>query len=891
MKKSVTILFLLLLTTFGFAGTTGKLTGKVVDAKTKEPLPFVNIILVGTNFGAATDLEGNYVILNLPPGKYTVKVQYVGYQSVIMEDVPISIDLTTRRDFELNETAVELEAVVVTGKSFGVQKDVTSSQSRVNAEQIDALPVAELNDVIQLQAGVTRDAGGAFHIRGGRTSEIAYQVNGVSITDPYDNSRGIEIDNSSVQELQVISGTFNAEYGNAMSGVINTVTKEGGREYHGDIRVYSGDYVSNFTKFFTNINNFDFFENYNYQGGLSGPVPFTNDKVTFFINARRVYDDGYLYGIRKFTINGTPGDGKAVPMNWSRRTLAQGNFTYWANQSLKFNFELLYSKEDFQNYDHFFKYNPDGNVFKFTNSYNGLFTINHILSPKTFYTVKGSYFFKDFNEHLFDDANDPRYLHPDSLNTVGFAFVTKGTNLHRFFRQTKSFGIKVDFSSQVSEQHLIQTGIDAKSHTLKFDDFTLEPLRINGIPVEPFVPSIPDENSFGRSKFNSYPYEFAAYLQDKIELNNVIINFGLRLDYFNSNGKVLVDPTDPNINIPLRPGLDSLSLAEREKFFFKDATAKWQLSPRFGIAYPISPTGVLHFSYGHFLQIPSFQFLFNGTSYKVPETGSTGNVFGNPDLDAQKTVMYELGFRQEFLNEFLIDLTVFYRDIRDWITAGPPITTRNLVTYSTYINKDYSNVRGITLTLSKRFSNYYSFDLNYTFQVAEGSNSSPDEEFRAARDNREPALFLTPLDWDQRNLLNVNLYFNYDNWGVSIIGRYGTGLPYTPSITQETSDRGISSGLQRNSRRRPSQFTVDLRIEKTLNLAGLNLTGFLRVFNLFDARTVVNVFGDTGDPEFTTEGKNVGEDPQRPNTVEEYLRFPDHYGPPRLIQTGFEFTF
>ncbi len=210
-----------------WGGTTGKLSGKVIDADTKEPMPFVNIILMGTNFGAASDLDGNYVMLNLPPGKYTVRAQSIGYQPMEYENVSISIDLTTNLDFELKATAVELEAIVVESRQDFVKKDVTSSQSLISSDQIEALPVSEFDDVLQFQAGVTRDAGGDFHIRGGRTSEIAYWVNGVSITDAYDNSRGIQIDNNSIQEFQVISGTFNAEYGNAMSGIVNTVTKEG----------------------------------------------------------------------------------------------------------------------------------------------------------------------------------------------------------------------------------------------------------------------------------------------------------------------------------------------------------------------------------------------------------------------------------------------------------------------------------------------------------------------------------------------------------------------------------------------------------------------------------------------------------------------------------------
>src|SRR5208283_1021102 len=174
MRKFLPLLFLFLIfisrDTFG--GTTGKLTGKVIDANTKESLPFCNISIVGTSIGTVADLDGNYVILNIPPGNYSVRAQYVGYQPVVAENISISIDLTSDLDFSLNESAVELQAVVVEGKVDAVKKDITSSQTMVSAEQISALPVTEFDDILGLQAGVTKDASGGFHIRGGRTTEI-----------------------------------------------------------------------------------------------------------------------------------------------------------------------------------------------------------------------------------------------------------------------------------------------------------------------------------------------------------------------------------------------------------------------------------------------------------------------------------------------------------------------------------------------------------------------------------------------------------------------------------------------------------------------------------------------------------------------------------------------
>jgi|CZKP01.1.fsa_nt_gi outer membrane receptor protein involved in Fe transport len=880
----------LLVTDFTFAGTTGKLTGKATDTKTNEVLPFVNITIIGTSLGAATDIDGNYVILNIPPGNYKVKAQSVGYQTVIMENISISIDLTTKLDFSLNSSMIELQAVVIQGKQDQLKKDVTSSQSLVSAEQINSLPVAEFDDVLRLQTGVSVDAGGGFHIRGGRSTEIAYWVNGVSITDPYDNSRGVDIDNSSIQELQVISGTFNAEYGNAMSGIVNTVTKEGGKDYHGSINIYGSDYVSNFTSYFTDINHYNPATNYNFQGNLSGNIPYTDNMITFFVNGRYVYDEGYLYGLDKFNTDGTTADGHPVPMNWHKRTIGQANIAYQFIEGVKINTELLYSKDDYQDYDQPFKWEPSGIPFKFAKSYDGTVTLNHVLSPKTFYTLRGNYFFKNFNQYLYPNPYDPRYMSPDSLNVVSYAFHNKGTDLHRFFRETQSYTAKLDFSSQVSENHLVQFGAEGKAHHLSFDDYNLEPLQVNGVPVVPFVPSIPDISNINRNFYNAKPLEFSGYIQDKIEYKDVIINVGLRYDYFNSRGNVLVDPQDPNIYLPLRPGLENLTIPQLVPYFYKKATPKQQLSPRFGIAYPLSANGVIHFSYGHFLQVPTFQYLFDGGTYKVPVSGSVGP-FGNPDLQPQRTIMYELGFRQQFMDEFVIDATGFYRDIRDWITASAAISNLTGATYSIYTNKDYSNVRGITLNLSKRFSNHYSIDLNYTYQVAEGSNSNPNDEYNAILNNQAPVIFLSPLNWDQRHNLNLNILVGDNDWNVSLLFKYGTGLPYTPSITQTTADRGLSTGFYPNILNLPPQFDVDLYANKSFDLAGFRLTAYLKVFNLFDARNVVNVFTDTGAPDYTTQTQNIGYDPARPNTVADYIKYPTNYAAPRLVQTGIEFSF
>jgi len=112
-------------------GTTGKIAGKISDAVTGDPLPFVNVIVLGTTIGGASDIDGNYSILNIPPGNYNVKASAIGYNAVTVTNVRVSIDLTTQVDFQLNETSLQLgqDVVVVATKPL-IQKDLTASTKK-----------------------------------------------------------------------------------------------------------------------------------------------------------------------------------------------------------------------------------------------------------------------------------------------------------------------------------------------------------------------------------------------------------------------------------------------------------------------------------------------------------------------------------------------------------------------------------------------------------------------------------------------------------------------------------------------------------------------------------------------------------------------------------------
>lgn len=381
---------------FGFnanieAGTTGKIVGRVADKDTGEPLIGVNVQIVGTFLGAASDIDGTFIIMQVPPGKYTLEVSYLGYKTQNIENVGVSIDLTTKLSVGMqSEIMMSDDVVLVVAEREMITRDMTASQSVVGDKEIEALPIQELDDVLAIQAGVTQGRDGAIHIRGGRSEEISYMVDGVQVSDGYSGAMAVEVENNSVQELQVISGTFNAEYGRALSGIINIVTKDGGDEIRGSATVYAGDYYSTSTDVFPHIDDFDPIGSFNGQFSLDGPVPFTNNSLKFFVTGRYFRDDSYINATRLFNPSDSSnfsadnpddweieqtGDGAAVAFKGTEKYSFLGKLSYRINSQIRLSTNLVYSdlvtrdwssegseftpENQFHDYYHFML-NPDG---------------------------------------------------------------------------------------------------------------------------------------------------------------------------------------------------------------------------------------------------------------------------------------------------------------------------------------------------------------------------------------------------------------------------------------------------------------------------------------------------------------------------------------------------
>jgi len=639
-----------------FAGVTGKIAGKVTEAQSGEPLIGINIIIEGTTQGAATGLDGTYIINNVDPGTYNLVFSGVGYQKKIITNVTVSSDFTTNINVELSSEAIGLETVVVEATKPMVRKDLTSSHTTIDNTQIEALPVESIDQILSLQAGITRGVDGELHIRGGRSNEIAYNINGASAINPFDFGRTVQISTNAIQELSVVSGTFNAEYGNALSGIVNTVTKEGGSKYKGSISYYTGDYISNNDNIFLNIDDLDPVNNQVVEGTFGGPIPFTDEVLTFFLSGRYDYDKGYLYGQRQHTIYDSvsrdqdsvnviylaqTGDNSFVPMNPSKDYTVTGKFTIKPFSTLKLNYDVVYSNSEWQNYNHDYKYNPDANYNRFEWGLINSFEVRHALSGSTFYSLLGSYSIYDFKRYLFpllDQSGNEVSFHPGmslvnlhadprhqpehkDITVSPYTFASGGTLDEHFYQRSNSYEVKFDITSQITSQHEIKVGVKGKHDIMDFEEFEVQRNSDRYL-----TPTILHDTTSAHDLYTKKPIQYSAYIQDKMEFTSMIINAGLRFDYFDSQSQHAPDINSPRSN-------------------FQDAKAKTMVSPRIGVSFPITDRGIIHFSYGHFYQLPPYTFLYTNPTFE--SFGGTPT-YGNADLKPERTVTYEMGLQQQY---------------------------------------------------------------------------------------------------------------------------------------------------------------------------------------------------------------------------------------------------
>jgi outer membrane receptor protein involved in Fe transport len=391
--------------------------------------------------------------------------------------------------------------------------------------------------------------------------------------------------------------------------------------------------------------------------------------------------------------------------------------------------------------------------------------------------------------------------------------------------------------------------------------------------------SLPEQNTSGNNRYEKSPVEASLFIQNKLEFDELIVNAGLRYDYWDPKSLIPINPratTKPNDGIRLDTD-------------FEPSKTVMQISPRLGMAFNYSEWGVVHVSYGHFFQTPRFEFVFNNSEFEV-ELGGLQTVMGNANLKPEKTITFELGLQQQINESISLDVAIYNKTIRDLLSQEIINTTDEKV-YARYINRDYGNVRGIAASLDSRNNNNFSWGIDYTYQVAKGNASDPNAVFVDFQTTppKESEKQVVPLDWDQRHTLNGNITFgNSKDLSVSLIGRMSTGQPYTPT------NPGSELTTQfENSDNKPTVYTVDLNTFKTINISSYKLRVFIKVFNLFDRLNQKAVYSSTGnaDEPYRTETERELL-LQNPNlTLSEINLRPNYLSEPRRIIIGIKTSF
>ena len=939
----------------------GKLGGKIIDADTKEELIGANVVILNTSLGAATDIDGNYFILNITPGTYDVKVSYVGYAPKTIQDVRIVANITYELNISLS-TDFSLPEVVVESKKLFEEK-ATNTVKVIDADQISRLPVRGISNIASLQSGVVVQEGSGgqsgnatLNVRGGRGSEVLYIVDGVPQNNLYNRSSVAQVSNDAIDQISFQVGGYEAKYGQAQSGIINVTTKSGQPTYNFLADVISSSYTDAY--------------GYNlYSATLSGPIIPGIAEHTFFVSAERQWslDDNppaipYEFQSIGAKFDHTPNNPADVWRIAAKTTHRFSNFSV--------NLSGLYNDRTSKILSQRFDKN-DAAFRDETNSSNASFNarISQTVSNSTFWNLNIGYRLFDFeryNPYFKDDL----YAYGDSAawaNTLGVHLFGNGyrtvkvdqfnnpvlnsrgepisadvddNGIYRPYgwatglyqrRENDAITVDLDLTSQLGS-HLIEVGAGASktvvrgygiySFQLARDEYSDLSLKEKYATLQPFVYGY---DVTGHDKINSdfnegtlaplqRPYEpiiAYGYLQDRFELEDVVLNIGLRMDYFDLKSYELVDPS-----LPFAGGTNPTGFDIGD---FKLRDVDIEFSPRIGVGFPVTESTVFHAQYGRFIQAPELNDVYFGPyDYNGFLPGGYDPQSGfNGSLGPEQTSQYEVGFRQLVAGgKAAINITAFYKNIKGLVNVenhqwreqeGGAIRT---AIYPE--NSDFGTTKGLAFSFDISRLSFFSVSAQYTFQIAEGTGSSTSSSQTAVFRNLDnlPPKVIAPLNYDQRHtaVVNVDFYVPKDELGLletlnaNILFSFNSGRPYTPvsewNLLGDNTLIADNLGYV-NSAFTSGSFRIDLKVEKSFLISdNIIFSPYIWIQNLLDSDNITSVYRSTGDP-LTTGWLNT-EDGQNAITLngegwrQDYLsleRNPSNFGIPRLIKLGLKVNF
>ncbi|MCP4581134.1 MAG: TonB-dependent receptor [candidate division Zixibacteria bacterium] len=858
------IVLITVVVTLSFSGVfSAIIEGTITDIKSGETLPGVTIMAKGTYYGDASDFAGRYKVAKIKGGTYNIEVRLIGYKPILKTGVKIEENETLNLDFEMTESALAVPDIVVLGEAPLMDIEQTESKTTLGADQIEQLVVEDVTDLIKQQAGVV-SIGDDIHIRGGRSYENSYLVDGLSIQDPYTGgTAGLSVTAGAIEEFQVLTGGFNAEYGQAMSGVVQVKTKEG------SVEKYSG-------RFSYKTDDFGLFKSSNFNSDvgelqLSGPVLFSR-KTSFFMTGYSNLSDTYLPHTHDL-YSSLFGKTQFTPRESNQySTLAK--ITHRFNPTLKLigtakgsaEINQGYNSNDFENPNPEYTSYP----YQFQNILENYNTrtrvsnqqslmLSHSMSPRFFYELRLSRFFTQqrsaVGEKMWgDDHAEPIDILPinyifipdldpndgvDNSHYVtttgdGFYDYGEGENWRDYYYE--QYTLKLDGNLSIGQKHVAKAGFETNLQEIQMVDINKPGVGQTGLGLDHDI-------------YKVHPNTGAIYIQDKVSSFGLIVNLGLRYDWWVPGkyiDRLVVDRQSEIVSDNLREAY------LRDTFGLLGHRGKGHISPRIGISHPVLDNVMLFYSYGHFSKLPQPQRVYAKLS--SVGTSSSYPLFGNPNLNPETTVSYELGIRYEVTTNDVLSVTAYYKDIFDYIasfsiTQGGRFANQN---FQMYFNLDYARARGIEIEYKKRASQLLNIILQGSYSVSTGKSSSPKDELLVAKGElEEKSIKENFLSWDRplRLSADVSLFARKDehyklfglplpdNWNMYLRFFWQSGKRYTTYTRIEK--EGEEPEYIKNNQEPYSETGIDWRwidfsVKKHFEFSGLRYSLFVEVTNLTD---------------------------------------------------------
>ncbi len=926
-KKLLSLFLTILLVSVVTSAQDGKIRGIITDKTTGEPLIGATVSLEGTMMGAASDINGEFFILSVPPGTYSIKASYVGYATVTISNVRVLSNVTTTQDFQLVSDAVQVEPVDIYAERPLIQRNTTNTVRVTTQEDIKNLPIRGLDNILSLQAGVV-DQDNQLYVRGGRAGEVAYFVEGASTTNPITNTQTFSVIQEAVEELQLQAGGYTAEFGGANSGIARTTLRTGQSIYKGSFDIQT----DNFAKPGADYLGSSSFGYTNMVATVSGPVIknlkfFLAGQHFFIRNRGRLLIEPFRFDNMVTDINDSRGAGfplpgpiefkkNYIPGNWLQNYSVQGNMNYEL-QSMKFKLSgsYTYDKSPFDNrwptalVRYFNKRSRiDHNTTGFTN-----FRFTHVVNPKTFYEVALSYQNRYFRR-VDPDFGDDWTFYTDSTKNAelgytgwrrpyagplpysiinGFTMTHENAPNNSYFKnQQRSFGFSGDLTTQLTSNWEFKFGAKldswiARNYSVGNIQAAMEYLYgTDGRTPRTFASDYERRVRLSKAgTINHYGYDVdgneinsgldaprkplfaSAYVQNKLEYKDIILNLGLRYEYFDTKNKTFKDPLQPDFN----PDLDVI---DEEKL--EEAKPFNLVLPRVSFSFPVTDVTVFYAMYGKYAQMPSLNQLFigNTTLSRTVSPITRGNAFLTPVgflMTPERTTQYEMGIRQTLSDNFAFTVSGFYKDLKDQLQVRSYVNEAGSKLFTAYLNEDFGTIKGLEMTLELRRTNRLATKLNYTLSDARGTGSNSRSAFGAVEQNiGRPTNFINPLDFNQTHSGSLLLDYRFDKgdggpileqMGVNVIFSFNSGHSYTK--IKELKELGQANvwdvGVEPlndprasfptepiNSSTTPWVYNIDLSLSKKLNLGVLDAEFYVNVLNLLNTKNILNVYPTTG---------------------------------------------